>query len=197
VLIFFGTIMWQPAPGVQTLADVVSVFDLGRGSLAAFLPTSPLFRPFQLVTNMFMHSDFGHILFNMLMLFFFGSLVEGALGSRRFLIFYLLAGFGALACYYLMEYVTDPNPVGSVLGASGAIYGVMLALAYISPNQEIRPLLFPIGIKIKYLVTALIIYDMYGGLTSGSPTAHYAHIGGGIAGLALCFFWSQRGGLHE
>jgi len=110
VLIFFGTIMWQGTPGIYEvdINQIPSVFDLGRSSLAAFYPTSPLFQPFQLVTNMFMHSDLWHLLFNMLILFFFGSLVESAMGSKRFLIYYLIAGFGALAAYYLMAFANGP-----------------------------------------------------------------------------------------
>lgn len=199
VLIFFGTLMWQGTPGIEgvDIYQIPSVFDLGRSSLAAFYPTSPLFQPFQLVTNMFMHGDFWHLLFNMIMLFFFGSLVESAMGSKRFLIYYLIAGFGALATYYLMAFANGPSMAGSVLGASGAIYGVMLAYAFIAPNQEIRLLFPPIPIKVKYMVTALIVYDMYGGIMGGGGISHYSHIGGGLIGLALCFFWSQRGGLHE
>ena len=197
VMIFLGTIMWQPAPGVQTLGDINSILDLGRDSLSAFYPSSPLWRPYQLVTNMFMHADFGHIFFNMLMLFFFGSLVEAAMGSKRFLIFYLLCGFGALAFYYLMEFANGPSPVGSVLGASGAIYGVLLGYAFIAPNQVIRLLFIPIGFKVKYLVTGLILWDMYQGIQGGGGISNYSHIGGGLIGLGLCYFWSQRGGLHE
>jgi len=179
------------------ISDIESVFDLGRGSLAAFFPTSPLFQPFQLVTNMFMHDGFGHIFFNMLMLFFFGSLVEDAMGSKRFLIFYLATGFGALATYYLMAFATGPSLGGSVLGASGASYGVLLAYAYIAPDRQIQLILPPIPVKVKYLVTVLILFDMFGGIAGGGTTSHYSHIGGGLFGLALCYFWSQRGGLHE
>ncbi|MFK8054897.1 MAG: rhomboid family intramembrane serine protease [Saprospiraceae bacterium] len=199
VLIFFGTMAWQPIPGILEvdIYKITSVFDLGNRSLSAFYPTSPLFQPFQIVTNMFMHGDFWHLLFNMIMMFFFGSLVESSMGSKRFLMYYLIAGFGALATYYLMAYANGPSMGGSVLGASGAIYGVMLAYAYIAPNQEIRLLFPPIPVKVKYMVTALILYDMFSGIAGGSGTAHYSHIGGGLIGLALCYFWSQRGGLHE
>ena len=199
VMIFFGTLFWEATPGIYEvpISEIPSVFDLGRGSLAAFFPTSPLFQPFQLVTNMFMHGDFMHLLFNMLMMFFFGSLVEAAMGSKRFLLFYLLAGFGALATYYLMAFVNGPNLGGSVLGASGAIYGVLLAYAFIAPDQKIQLILPPIPVKVKYLVTVLILFDLFGGVSGGGTTSHYSHIGGGLVGLALCYFWSRRGGLHE
>ncbi len=199
VLIFLGTFLWTPVYGIEEIpiSEITNIFDLGKSGLAAFYPTSPLFRPYQVVTNMFMHGDFGHLFFNMLMLFFFGSLVEAAMGARRFFIFYIICGFGALAIYYLMAFANGPMLGGSVLGASGAIYGVLLAYAFIAPNQEVRPLLLPFGIKVKYIVTFLILSDMFGGIRGGGDTSHYSHIGGGLIGLALCYYWSQRGGLHE
>jgi rhomboid-like protein len=199
VMVFLGTYLWMPVDGIDRvdIREITSMFDLGKRSLAAFYPTSPLFQPFQLVTNMFMHGSFGHLFFNMLMMFFFGSLVEAAMGSKRFFIFYIICGFGALATYYLMAFVNGPNLGNWVLGASGAIYGVLLAYAYIAPNQTIQLILPPIPVKVKYLVTVLILIDMFGGISGTGNTSHYSHIGGGLIGLGLCYFWSQRGGLHE
>ena len=194
VLIYFGTLIWEPSINIGLYQDAKNIADLGRWSLAAFLPMSKYFEPFQIVTNMFMHGSFSHLLFNMLSLFFFGSLVESALGPRRFLLFYLLSGLAALFLFWGMGLLMATVGVNSfVLGASGAIYGVLVAHALIAPDRMVMLLIPPIPIKMKYLVTGMILLDLFGGLSSYSTgTAHFAHIGGGLAGLGLMYFWSLR-----
>ena len=145
------------------------------------------FRPIQIVTHMFNHAHIPHLFFNMLSLFFFGPNVERMWGPRRFLFFYLVCGLGSL----LLHITIGGN--SAVVGASGAIAGVLLAFAYLFPNAKIMLLIPPIPIKAKYLVAMLLAFDLYMGITnSNTGIAHFAHIGGALAGAGLIFVFKKN-----
>jgi len=187
--------------------------------------TSDEFRPYQLVTHMFMHdtNSFFHLFFNMFGLWMFGSLMEKLWGHKRFLIFYLicglLAGFAQMASYAYSNWSFDHNGLGLnqmitlvdemnnhikieyadylkssfTVGASGAIMGVLAAYAYTFPNTQLYIFPIPFPIKTKWAITALIAFDIFGGVTkaSGDNVAHFAHVGGAIAGLIIVIFWNK------
>lgn len=196
---------------------------------------SPLFQPWQLVTHIFMHADFTHLLFNMLMLWMIGGAVEARLGSKRFLNYYLICGFGAALLHMLVfswenqtmihafsqlsdleqqksayslynaiatqdfdhismqdaQYWELAQPmVTSMLGASGAVYGVMFAFGYLFPNLMVNVfLIFPI--KAKYLVALMAIGEFFAGLKNNpmDNVAHFAHIGGMLFGYLMFKIW--------
>lgn len=156
--------------------------------LALFPFGSEAFKPYQIVSHMFMHdpSGFGHLMFNMLTLFFLGPWVEQVLGPKRFLLLYFVSGFGALAAHWLIF------PEVPIIGASGAIYGVLIAFAVLFPNTRLMLLFPPIPVKAKYLVTFIILFDLVSGV-SGWQTgvAHFAHLGGGLAGFIMLAIWGQ------
>lgn len=170
--------------------------------LAMFPFESEFFRPFQIVTHMFMHSSggsggfsFTHLLFNMLTLFFLGPNVERVWGEKKFLIYYLICGFGALAAHILVTYVGQGGGA-PVLGASGAIFGVMVAFAMLFPNTKLMLLFPPIPIKAKYLVGGLVAIDLISGLRGQSifgvtNIAHFAHLGGALTGFLLILYWNN------
>jgi membrane associated rhomboid family serine protease len=142
----------------------------------ALQPDTILTRPWTLLTYMFVHGSFGHLFFNMLALFFFGSPLEDRWGSRNFIKFYLICGLGGAALAFPFAYH------GMVLGASGAVYGIMLAFALNWPDQPIYVFgIFPL--KAKYLIGIMFAFSL---LSTVSPTgdgvAHFAHLGGIIAG---------------
>jgi len=156
------------------------------------------FKPYQLVTHMFSHAPgFRHILFNMLSLFFLGSYVEKFMGPKRFLILYFVSGLGAILAHSGIDYVEylqtgDPNFI-PMLGASGAVYGVMIAFAVLFPHQKLMLLFPPIPIKARYLAIGLIAYDLFRGLGSSSTgVAHFAHLGGAVAGALITYWWYKR-----
>jgi membrane associated rhomboid family serine protease len=154
--------------------------------LAMSSPYSPDFHAFQIVTHMFMHANFQHILFNMLMLYFLGPMVEQALGSKRFLILYLLSGFGALATHFLFF------PYVGVLGASGAVYGVLIAFASLFPNVKLMLLFPPIPIKAKYLALGLIVIGLFSGFGGyDQGVAHFAHLGGSFTAFIILLIWKK------
>lgn len=154
------------------------------------------FKPYQLFTYMFVHSPegFTHIFFNMLTLVFIGPILENFMGQKRFLIFYVVCGIGAGVFNVLIDLFFGAGSFGIMLGASGAIYGVLMGFGMVFPNMEIMLLIPPIPIKAKYLVFLL------GGMTflldrSGS-VAHFAHLGGVIVAFILIRIWGTSGGRY-
>ena len=175
------------------------------------LSKSEYFRPYQLVTHMFMHdpSNFGHILFNMFALWMFGTILEKYWGPKRFLIFYLICGVGAgLISMLALNYQYDqylhgtplPDIYGSIdeflnepsLGASGAIMGVLAAFAYLFPNSELFIMFIPIPVKAKYAIPGFVLIDLFGGIYNRTDgIAHFAHLGGALVGFLIVFFWNK------
>lgn len=157
---------------------------------------SPNFKPHQFISYMFLHADFNHLFSNMLGLFFFGPILEqNVLGSKRFLIFYLVTGIGAGVLYALINYL-EMSQVQSVindvpmLGASGAIFGILAAFGLIFPNMEMMLLFIPIPIKAKYLVTVYALYEIYASIyMQHSGVAHFAHVAGMIFAYILLKWW--------
>jgi membrane associated rhomboid family serine protease len=176
---------------------------------------SVLFKPHQLITNMFLHGSFMHILFNMFGLWMFGSILERFWGSKKFLIFYLICGisagifieltipFSAAQYAKIPELASSQIPVAEIInsykqeysciGASGAIMGIMAAFAYLFPNTEMYVWLIPIAVKAKYVIPVYILYDLFGGLnpSAGDNIGHFAHLGGALVGFLLVFYWNK------
>ncbi len=169
-----------------------------------------VFQPYQLVTHMFMHGSFFHLLFNMFGLWMFGALMEKLWGHKRFLIFYLIcglvAGFAQMASYAYSNWNNDhffmtPEyleayqnmlSANATVGASGAIMGVLAAYAFTFPNTQLYIFPIPFPIKTKWALTGLIAFDIFGGVyNSGDNVAHFAHVGGAIAGLLIVIFWNK------
>ena len=155
---------------------------------------SEFFKPYQLFTYMFAHSPegFTHIFFNMLSLAFMGPILETFWGPQRFLLFYVVCGVGAGVFNILVDLLFGAGTFGIMMGASGAIYGVLMGFGMLFPNMEIMLLIPPIPIKAKYLVFVL------GGMTflldrSGS-VAHFAHLGGVIFAFIMVRYWRSQGG---
>ena len=164
------------------------VFDstLGLTDILALYPyNSGLFKPYQLVTHMFAHGGFLHILFNMYALWIFGSVLERMWGPKKFLIFYLICGLAAGLTQ--MFFVTT----GAAIGASGAIMGLLAAFAYTFPNTEFFILPFPFPIKAKYMAAIFAAFDIFGGFAGGYNVDHFAHIGGLVMGLILVIIWNK------
>jgi membrane associated rhomboid family serine protease len=146
----------------------------------AFIPALTFLRPWTLVTYMFVHASFFHLFFNMLILFFFGPPLEGMWGGREFIRFYLISGLGGAILSYFFAFQS------AIVGASGAIYGVMLAFAMNWPNMYIH-IWAILPVKAKWLVwflAAVSVAALLGGARDG--VAHWAHLGGfGAAFLYL------------
>ncbi len=144
------------------------------------MPLGYGFMPWQLVTYMFLHGGFGHIFLNMLMLWMFGMEIENTWGSKKFLIFYFAAGLVAgLANLLIAPLFSTPGPT---IGASGGVYGVLVAFAMLFPNRHIY-IYFLLPVRAKYLITFFILLELYNGVTGASGgIAHVAHLGGAVVG---------------
>lgn len=193
LIVFFGAM----------ITEQTGIFD---SSLLVFhYPKSAYFEPYQIVTHMFMHGGIAHLFFNMFALVMLGPYVEHFLGGKRFLTLYLISGFGALGLHVLIWYfelsqlpamdfemLMREKDYG-VVGASGAVYGILAAFAFLFPNTRLMLLFPPIPVKAKYLVLALIAFDLISGI-SGSRTgiAHFAHVGGALFGFLTLLLWRSK-----
>jgi membrane associated rhomboid family serine protease len=162
--------------------------------LALFNVKTEYFRPYQLFTYMFCHANFFHVFFNMLLLSFMGPIMEEVWGQKKFLIFYVVAGIGAGVFNILMDLFFGVGTFSTMIGASGAVYGVMTAFGVTFPNMELRMLFLPIAFKAKYLVIVLGSIAIFSGFraTPGDNTAHLAHLGGIVVALIFLQFWRGR-----
>ena len=183
------------------------------GTFAMFYPASPLFRWWQPLTHMFMHGGWWHIFFNMYTLVMFGMVVERALGSRRFLILFFVTGFGAVLLHTGVEYLQvrslvreyTPVPYSAqqiydmiphVLGASGAVYGVLVAFAMLYPEARMTLIFPPVTLDAKWMVAIFIGIELLTGITGAQMgVAHFAHLGGALFGFLLVWYWRKRGEL--
>lgn len=183
----------------------ILVFIAYQTPLVAYLPDPTLywpgnaqrFKPFQLVTHMFMHGSPSHLFFNMFGLYIFGCMVERSLGAQKFLKLYLISGFGAMLAHigiqYFLHFSYGQSLFAGAIGASGAIMGVTIAYAVMFPNQKLMLLFPPIPIKAKYLAMAYVAYDLFTGLSATNDgVAHWAHLGGAVTGFILMKSWLKR-----
>lgn len=181
---------------------------------------SVYFRPYQLVTHLFMHGGFGHIFFNMFALWMFGSILENLWGGKRFLIFYMACGLGAAALHLAVLYF-EMEPVmqlfhqlspeqqqdllyspqfrvnTATLGASGAVFGCLAAFGYLFPNSLIY-LYFLFPIKAKWFVLFYAGMELWMGIqnSAGDNIAHWAHLGGALVGFVMVWYWNRHNRRH-
>lgn len=229
---------------------------LGKGVLfenlfAYHFVTSDLFKPWQVITHMFMHAGyvrtgggetiyFQHILFNMLGLWMFGTPVERFLGTKKFVFFYISAGLGALLIHAGWDYIQFQeelstliqagydkefilktlnegsyiqqwkevlgetglnnlagNFMGTLVGASGALMGILVAFGVLFPNNELMLIFLPIPIKAKYFIPGILLIDLFSMLSgysmfSPSNTAYLAHLGGALFGFIMIWYWKKN-----
>jgi membrane associated rhomboid family serine protease len=184
---------------------------------ALFYPTSPFFHWWQPLTHMFMHGGFGHLIFNMYTLWIFGSQLERVWGAKKFLLFYFVTGLGAALVHTGVEWIQMQNwlseaAAGSyaaqmsihtlkmtpTVGASGAIYGVLMGYAMLYPDSIMSLVLPPISMKAKWFVLIFGAIELFTGVTGvGGNIAHFAHLGGLIFGYLLMMYWRKNRTLYS
>lgn len=175
--------------GLFFLATGFLFRDIGLTAMFGLWPIdSENFKPYQIFTHMFTHANFGHIFFNMLNLWMFGRVLESVWGPKKFLTFYLVCGVGAAITHLAVQYFT--GGYSYAVGASGAVMGVMAGFAYIFPNTELW-LYFSIPVKAKWIILAMVAFDLFGGLGGTDGIAHWAHLGGAATGFGLVFYWNK------
>ena len=193
--------------------------------LAVFYFDSPFFKVWQPITYMFMHADMMHIFFNMFALYSFGGVLEAHWGGKRFINFYLITGLGSLALQWAVQAfevyqltgsainnletlsvasVTDVNTLkaiylGPMVGASGAIFGLLVAFAVLYPNIEMYIMFIPVPIKAKYIIPVYIVIELFLGVSqfAGDSVAHFAHLGGALIGYLLVKLWRNKNTFYD
>lgn len=179
-------------------------------NFAMFYPASPFFKPWQILTHMFMHGGFWHIFFNLYSLLMFGSILERSLGPKKFLIFYFVTGLGAVALHTGVEWMqaivfiangaVDAYQgllVTPTLGASGAIYGVLIGFAMLYPQARLTLIFPPIPMTAKWLVIIFAAIELFFGINGiQEGVAHFAHLGGMLFGWLLIRWWRKHGKLY-
>ena len=210
--------------------------DLMYRYLAAFYPFSPFFHSWQIITHMFMHGSFLHILFNLMTLYSFGPVLEQVLGDKKYVLLYFVSGLGAFFLFNLWNFVEVEqiksslqnlgfdlagymngenvsfkgnsaaileqqnlvNQLQSIIsvpmvGASGAIFGVIAAFATLYPDAKIMLMFIPVPVKVKYLMPVVIIVSIYLGISGNAGgIAHLAHVGGALVGFILAKIWKKH-----
>ena len=168
----------------------------------------------QLVTYMFMHANFQHIFFNMFAVWMFGRTLEHVLGSKRFLTYYMVCGIGAGLVQELVQYVQYAMELShyenvntglaiipmaeflnmmTTVGASGAVYGILLAFGMLFPESRMFVFPLPFPIKAKFFVIGYAVIELFAGFgSSGDGVAHFAHLGGMIFGFLLIMYWRKK-----
>ena len=170
--------------------------------LAIFPVQSPHFMPHQLVTYMFMHAGLTHVFFNMFALWMFGRQLEYDLGSRRFLIYYMICGIGAALIQLGVNWIemSGMSPAEAAVyanrptvGASGAVFGILLGFGLMHPNVRLMLLFPPIPMKAKWFVIGYGVLELLVGVSGRMDgVAHFAHVGGMLWGLALLYYWKKK-----
>ena len=206
VLFFLATIAAETVLRID-LSDYLGLHYIGASD----------FQPYQLVTYMFMHGSFGHLFFNMFALWMFGNTLERIWGPNRFLLFYFVCGIGAGLAQELVQYIQYLTTLQSydnvriaanhiipmseylnmltTVGASGAVYGILLAFGMMFPNSTIY-IYFAIPLKAKWFVLIYGVIELFAGFTSVDNVAHFAHVGGMLFGLILILYWKKKGTLY-
>jgi membrane associated rhomboid family serine protease len=192
--------MFSVTPLVRNLIIINVVVFLGQNLLSNLHVTeymslwsihSPYFKPYQFFTYMFAHGNLWHIFFNMLILSSIAPILESYWGDKKLLIFYLATGIGAGVIYAVINFFLGTGAGGIMLGASGAIYGILMAFGMVFPNLELTLLFPPVPIKAKYMV--FIMGGITYALDRSGTVAHLAHFGGAFVGFIIITIWRSQG----
>jgi membrane associated rhomboid family serine protease len=187
--------MFSLPPVTQALIVINALVFLADGvlgnsftSLFALWPLGPQFMPWQVVTYAFVHAGLPHLVFNMFGVYMFGSDLERVWGSRRYLSYYLTCALSAAATQIAVASMT--GAYYPVVGASGAVFGLLLAYAMTFPNRTIMPLFPPIPMRAPVFVTVYGALELVLGVTgTQAGVAHFAHLGGLAGGFLFMRFW--------
>ncbi len=208
-LIIINLLFWVASLALPKVGiDLVELFGL-------HFPGTESFYPFQIVTYMFMHDthSFSHVFFNMFGVYMFGRVIENVWGPKRFLTFYMVTGIGAgiaqelvwayslgsfaaehgVTLLQLLEIDRSLNGLVTI-GASGAVFGILLAFAMLFPNVPLFLMFIPIPIKAKYFVVFYGLAELFMGVSSfgGDTVAHFAHLGGMLFGFFMVRYWKKK-----
>ena len=180
--------------GIIVVCVIVFLLNNISAQLALWPLYSNYFQPWQLISYGFLHGSFNHLFFNMFALWMFGLPIEKMWGSRKFAQYYFICILGAGLVQLLVQYISDGNY--PTIGASGAVFGLLLAYGVTWPNAKLFLIFFPVPIKAKWFVLIYGAAELIFGVTGAMPqVAHYAHLGGLFFGAGLLWRWGWRPGM--
>jgi len=165
------------------------------GGLNYFM--APDFHLYQFITYQFLHGSFSHLFFNMFALWMFGCVIENVWGPKKFIFYYIFCGIGAGLCQELVQFITyGALPFNSItIGASGAVYAILLAFGMTFPEERIFIFPLPVPIKAKWFVCIYAVIELTMAMSSyGDGVAHMAHLGGMLFGFLLITYWRKHPG---
>jgi membrane associated rhomboid family serine protease len=172
---------------------------LNKGLMSKWFALDPIYfvyKPWQLVTYMFMHGGFFHLFLNMYTLFIFGGVLERVWGTKKFLFYYFVTGVGAALIHIGVQWLT--GDFAPTVGASGAIYGLLLGYAMLYPDSVMMLMFPPVRMKAKWFVLIFAGIELLLGITGTQVSvAHFAHLGGLLVGLIVIMFWKKTGKLYS
>jgi len=186
----------QPQIAIGIIVVCVAVFLANNVSaqLALWPLYSNYFQPWQLISYGFLHGSFNHLFFNMFALWMFGFPIEKMWGSKKFATYYFICILGAGMVQLLVQYIS--GEIYPTIGASGAVFGLLLAYGVTWPNAKLFLIFFPVPIKAKWFVLIYGAAELIFGVTGAMPqVAHYAHLGGLFFGAGLLWRWGWRPGM--
>lgn len=176
------------------IMETFALWPLGLTGEELFPGISPTFQIWQLISYAFLHGGIFHLLFNMYVLWIFGSRIEISWGSKAFVIYYMVCVFGAGIIQLL--YASQTMAEGAIyptVGASGGVFGLLLAFALTFPNERLMLIFPPIILKAKWLVIIYAAVELYAGVTGTlAGIAHFAHLGGMLFGFLLLVYWGKH-----
>ena len=173
-----------------------ALWPLGQSQLAQLDNGSLVrvaFQPWQIISYAFLHGSFTHIAFNMFALWMFGGPVETALGPRRFTFFYFACVIGAACAQLAVIALFQPDHFYPTVGASGGVFGLLLAFAIFYPQARLALIFVPIPVPAPIFVVGYMIIELFLGITgTQAGVAHFAHLGGAIVGFVLIQYWRAQ-----
>jgi len=182
-ILIINLVVWLIDTSLQRqgiyLSNILGLFSIGSGHLHFWQP----------LTYMFMHANFGHIFCNMFAVWMFGPSLEESWGRNKFLIYYLVCGLGAAAIQLLVWWLM--GSVGVTIGASGAVFGILLAFGWLFPDIPMYILFVPVPIRARTFVYIYAAIELFAGMANFSfdNVAHFAHLGGMLFGWLLILIW--------
>lgn len=185
-------------------------------TFSLFFFESEFFKPYQFITHMFMHGGVLHLFFNMYSLVIFGVVLEHVWGSQKFFLYYMVTGLGAAALHSLVLWIDYSSQVAAfeagnqyalenirvllstpTVGASGAVYGVLLAYGMLFPNNVLQLIFPPVALKAKWFVLIFGALELWLGISNtGGNIAHFAHLGGMLFGFILIKYWKKNNRMY-
>jgi len=186
----FLLLMYSPEPMFENFA----LWPLGLTGQTLFEGIAPRFQLWQLVSYSFLHGGLFHLLINMYVLWMFGSRIELAWGSKAFVIYYFVCVIGAgLVQLFVASQAVSAGEIYPTVGASGGVFGLLLAFGLTFPNERLMLLFPPIVLKAKWLVLIYAGIELYAGVTGTmAGIAHFAHLGGMLFGFLLLLYWGKH-----